>query len=133
MRKSTKLLTVATALGFVVIGAGSAFTASNTVPNSVAGFGEGTVSGAVVTAVHYVQNATDPSELDTVIFASSTDLTGTTVTLTLKDSTPATMGSPYACTYTAFAAGATTITCDVTSAHPLIANLAATDLTVSTT
>ena len=133
MRKSTKLITIAAALGFVAMGAGSAFTASNTVLNSVAGFGEGTVTGAVVTAVHYTQDSADPSELDTVSFDSSTDLTGTTVYLTLKDTTLAIMGSRYACTYTAFAASATTITCDVTSDHPLIAGLGATDLTVSTT
>jgi hypothetical protein len=132
MRKSTKLITVAAALGFVAIGAGSAFTASNTVPASVAGFGEGLVTGATVTAVHYVQNAADPMKLDSVSFDSSTDLTATTVTMTLKDGSLVIMGSPYACTYTAYAAGATTITC-LTADNPLISDLGATDLTVSTT
>ena len=132
MRKSTKLLTVAAALGFVAIGAGSAFTASNTVPASVMGFGEGAVTGATVTAVHWTQNAIDPSKIDKVVFDSTTDLTGTTVVMTLKNSTPATIGSPYSCTYTAYSAGATTITC-LTADNPSIAAIAATDLTVSTT
>jgi hypothetical protein len=131
MRKSTKLSLVAAAaaVGFIALGSTSASTASNTVPNTVAGFGEGTVTGATVTAIHYVSHAADPSKLDSVVFDSSTDITGTTVTMTLKDGSLAIMGSPYSCSYTAFAAGSTTITC-LTADLPLIGTLGATDLTV---
>jgi hypothetical protein len=131
MRKSTKLSLVAAAaaVGFVIVGSTTASTASNTVPDSVAGFGEGTVSGATVTAIHYVNDAADPSTLDSVVFDSSTDITGTTVTMTLKDGSLAIMGTPYSCSYTAFAAGSTTITC-LTADLPSIASLGATDLTV---
>ncbi|MCW2523770.1 MAG: hypothetical protein JWO63_2105 [Frankiales bacterium] len=131
MRKSTKLAfaAAAVAVGFIAIGSTSASTASNTVPNSVAGFGEGTVTGATVTAIHYVTDTADPSKLDSVVFDSSTDITGTTVTMTLKDGSLAIIGSPYACSYTPYAAGATTITC-LTADLPATANLGATDLTV---
>jgi hypothetical protein len=122
MRKSTKvsLVAAAAAVGFVIVGSTTASTASNTVPDSVAGFGEGTVTGATVTAIHYVNDAADPSTLDSVVFDSSTDITGTTVAI---------MGTPYSCSYTPYAAGSTTITC-LTADQPSIASLGATDLTV---
>jgi hypothetical protein len=135
MRKSTKITLVAAAIavGFIAIGSTSASTASNTVPNTVAGFGEGTVTGAVVTAIHYVPNSLDPSKLDTVTFDSSTDIDGTTVTMVLKDAalTPI-AGGPYTCSYTPFAT-TTTITCDTSATTVLISDLGATDLTVATT
>jgi|SRR5215218_6039254 len=62
----------------------SAFTASNTVPDSVAGFGQGAVSGATVTDIHYVQNADDGTILDAVEFTTTTDVTNNTSTMTLK-------------------------------------------------
>lgn len=124
MRKSTKLLTVAAALGFVVIGAGSAFTASNTVPDSFAGFGEGTVTGTHVTAVHYTLDS-DQSLIDDVVFADGDTLTGANITLTLKDGSGALIGaSPYTCT-----SDGTNITCP-TADKPALANIAKTDLTV---
>lgn len=133
MRESTRLVSIVVAVGAIAIGAGSALTASNTVPASVAGFGGNSVTGATVTAVHYVQNAADASKLDSVNFDTSTDITGTTVTLMLKDGSNADLGGPYSCTYGAAVAGSTAITCDVTSVHPSVAALATTDLTVSTT
>ena len=67
MLKSLKvLLTV-----FVIVAisaAAYAFAASNTVPNTRAGDGTGTVSGYTVTGVAYTLNGTDPSTLDTVSF-----------------------------------------------------------------
>lgn len=130
MRKSTKLVLVAAAAGLAVMGAGSAFTAGNTVPASTAGYGSGTVSGVTVSAIHYVQDAADASLLDTVVFDTSDDITTVpqTSTLTLEFSS----GSPvqYSCVN---AAGTpSTITCDVT-AHGgavAIAGITKTDLTV---
>ena len=66
--KSTKaligglLLAGATTLGV------SALTAGNTVPDSRAGDGSGTVSGYVVTDVDYGLNATNPQNIDQVTF-----------------------------------------------------------------
>jgi len=132
MRKSIKLITVAAATGLLALGAGSAFTASNTVPASVAGFGEGLVTGATVTTIHYTPNAADPSKLDSVVFDTTTDVTNTTITMVLKDNTLAVMGSPYSCSAGTPAAGSTPITC-ATADHPSIASLGATDLTVANT
>jgi hypothetical protein len=45
-----------------------AFTASNTVPNSNAGSGSGTISGYTVSAVAYQLNSGTPSNIDTMTF-----------------------------------------------------------------
>ena len=94
MRKSRLLLA-----GVAVAAAGvatSAFTASNTVPASVAGTGTGAVTGAVVTDIHYVTNAADANTVDAVELTSTTDLTGKSTTLTLKDA-GVVVGVPYTC------------------------------------
>ncbi len=69
-----------------------AFAASNTVPDTKAGDGSGTVSGYTVTSVAYTLNGTDPSTLDTVSF----DLGAAAATV--KVQLVATTGSWYACT-----------------------------------
>jgi hypothetical protein len=82
MRKSRVLLAgVAVA---AAAAATSAFTASNTVDNSVAGYGQGTVSGAHISNFHYVANAADGTIVDSIEFDADKDLTNNTVTLTLK-------------------------------------------------
>jgi hypothetical protein len=45
-----------------------AFTASNTVPNTTAGAGSGTVSGYTVSALHYNLDATTPGNIDSLVF-----------------------------------------------------------------
>lgn len=52
MSKAPKFLTAVAVAGIVAI-SGSAFTAGNTVPDSVAGYGTSTVSGATATAVEH--------------------------------------------------------------------------------
>ena len=105
MRKSRVLLAgVAVA---AAAAATSAFTNSNTVPPSVAGYGQAAVTGAVVTNTHFVSNTADPTILDSVEFTTSTHLTGTyTATLTFRtgvdasDSSGGTVIAPtagYAC------------------------------------
>ena len=90
----------------------SAFTASNTVPDTVAGFGEGAVTGAVVTDIHYVADTADGTLVDAIEFTSTTDLTGKTSTMTLKDG-GVVVGTPYACTVkTAWNATVIVMTCD---------------------
>ena len=60
------------AIAVVVIGGGVyAFTASNTVPNTTAGAGAGTVSGYTVTNVHYNLNTTTPANVDSLTFTIS--------------------------------------------------------------
>ncbi len=85
------------------VAATSAFTASNTVPDSVAGFGQGAVTGAVVTDIHYVTNADDGTIVDAVEFTTTTDVTNNTSTMTLKIGADANgdggtvVGDPYPC------------------------------------
>jgi hypothetical protein len=45
-----------------------AFTATNTVPNSNAGSGAGTISGYTVSGIAYTLNATTPSDIDSMTF-----------------------------------------------------------------
>ena len=63
-------------LGILVVAAALAtgayaFTATNTVPNSSAGSGSGTISGYTVSAVAYQLNATTPTNIDTMTFTLS--------------------------------------------------------------
>lgn len=119
MRKSRVLLAgVAVA---AAAAATSAFTASNSVPTSVAGYGQGEVTGAVVTAVHYVANVDDGTILDAVEFTTTTDVTAATSTMTLKSGATAgvggtVVGDPYACTIkTAWDTTSMVLTCDTTA------------------
>ncbi|NJC94963.1 MAG: hypothetical protein C3F07_12410 [Anaerolineales bacterium] len=67
MYRNLKILFVV----FVVVAisvAAYAFAASNTVPDTKAGDGSGTVSGYTITSVQYTLNGTDPSTLDSVSF-----------------------------------------------------------------
>ncbi len=60
-------------LGILVVAAALAtgvyaFTATNTVPNSSAGSGSGTISGYTVSGIAYTLNATTPSDIDSLAF-----------------------------------------------------------------
>ena len=60
--------------------AGFAFTASNTVPDTKAGDGSGTITGFVVSSVHYTLNGTDPDLADAVSFTlDSAPVAGSTL------------------------------------------------------
>jgi len=101
MRKSRVLLAgVAVA---AAAAATSAFTASNTVVPSVAGYGQAEVTGATVTNVHYVVNDDDGDVVDAVEFTTTTDITGAVSTMSLRTGATAgvggtVVGDPYACT-----------------------------------
>ena len=100
MRKSRVLLAgVAVA---AAAAATSAFTASNDIDPSVAGYGQAEVTGATVTNVHYVVNAADGTVLDAVEFTTTTDVTDALSTMTLKSGAVAGVGgtvegTPYSC------------------------------------
>jgi hypothetical protein len=128
MRGTTKLLGAAAVAGIVATG-GSAFTASNTLPaGSVMGYGQVVSTGATITAITNTLSTTDASKLASVAFASSTDVTGKTVKMTLKSGT-AVVGTPYACTLGAYATGTMTITC-ATADNPLMNAFDTTGITV---
>ena len=94
-----------------------AYAATNTVPNSSAGSGSGTISGYTVTSVAYGLNATTPTNLDQVAFSIAP-----TTTSTLKVQLAA-AGAWYTCTNITGSATCSTITPQATAA-------AATQLTV---
>jgi hypothetical protein len=98
MRKSRVLLAgVAVA---AAAAATSAFTAGNTVPKSVAGFGANDVTGANVTNIHYVQDGTNPDRVDSVVFTTNTPaLAAPAVAKMTLTKAAAAVGSPYACTF----------------------------------
>src|SRR6476620_11205351 len=105
MRKSRVLLAgVAT----------SAFTASNTVPASVAGTGAGAVTGATITDIHYVTNAADSNKVDAIELTSTTDLTTKTTKVTMT-TTGTVVGTPYSCAVkTAWDTTVIVMTCNTT-------------------
>ena len=104
----------------------TAFTAGNDVPDSVAGYGQGDVTGATVSNINYVANANDGTVLDAVRFTVITDVTTATSTMTLKggatadttDGTP--VDDPYACTVsTPWDGTSLVLTCDTTLNGPV--------------
>ena len=96
---------------------GSAFTAANVVPTSVAGYGQGSVTGATVTDIDYTPYASDHTDLGSVTFNSSTNVQNKAASLTLKQGT--TVIATFSCdTTAAYAAGTMDIVCDASSTHP---------------
>jgi hypothetical protein len=98
------LISGAAVAGVMAIG-GFAFTASNTVPDTKAGDGAGTITGYDVTSVHYTLNA-DPTKVNAVAFTlDSAPVAGSTLKAQLSST-----GSWYTCTN-----ATTAVTCNTTS------------------
>jgi len=64
-------LLLALVVAGAIAGGAYAFTASNTVPNGNVGSGSGTVSGYVVSALHYTLDAAIPNDVDSLTFTIS--------------------------------------------------------------
>ena len=97
-----------------------AFTASNIVPTSKAGKGEGAISGYTISGIAYTLNTTTPSNIDSVAFTLSAAATTVKAKLVQASST-----------YTNCAvSGGTSVTCDFS---PDIAVLSADELSVIAT
>lgn len=113
MRRNTKVLGAVAAAAFVIAG-GSAFTASNTVADSTAGYGTSTVTGATATTVAHTLSG-DGATINSTLITFSTSQTGHTVqagfgTAALQDcAVDATTGTTATCTY---ATGVATKTAD---------------------
>jgi hypothetical protein len=127
MRKSRVLLAgVAVAAAAVTT---SAFTASNTLDASQAGYGESAVTGAAVTNIVYTPWATDNAKLGEVVFTTSTDVTGLAATMMLREADGDIVGTnPYTCVI-AGTVGTQTITC-ATADHPDLDSFVTVGLTV---
>jgi hypothetical protein len=114
------------ALGFA---AGGAFTASNTLPaGGVQGYGESVATGATVTAISTTTLSTDASKVESVAFTTTTDVSGKTNTMTLKNGSTV-VGTPYSCTVSG-TASPWTITC-ATPDNPSLDSYDTTGLTVN--
>jgi hypothetical protein len=94
-----------------------ALTASNTVPPTKAGQGEGAISGYTVSGVAYTLNATNPANVDSVAFTLNASATTVKAKLVAASST-----------YTSCAvSGGTSVTCDFS---PDVSVLSADELSV---
>jgi hypothetical protein len=134
MRKSRVLLAgVAVA---AAAAATSAFTAGNdfsAVDPLVAGYGQVSVTGAIVTDVDYSLDSLDNSRLEEVVFTTSTDVTDVALTKTMTLKLGSGVVGTYGCTpsaYTPGSPGTMTLTCDATD-DPLLSAFDAVGLTVS--
>ncbi len=116
-RLPRRRLIVVAVLALGIAGGVYAYAATNTVPNSSAGSGSGTISGYTVSNVAYTLNSTTPTNLDQVTF-SITPVTTSTLKAQLA---PA--GAWYTCTNTTGS-----VTCNTTSPQATAAS--ATQLTV---
>jgi hypothetical protein len=71
-------------LAAIVSAAVYGFTTANTVPATKAGDGSGAVTGYTISAVDYQLNATNPPNIDTVVFnLNSTPAVGSTIKIKL--------------------------------------------------
>ena len=106
-------LVVALVAAAAIAGGAYAFTAANTVPNSNAGAGSGTVSGYTVTNLHYALDATTPANIDSLTFNVSPVIPNTGSGKVIVQATLST-GGPNNYTCTTNTAG-DTVTCTTTA------------------
>ena len=78
MQRKTKRIIGAIAVIAAIAAGGAAFTASNSVPDTVAGYGTSNITGATVTAMHYTLNDTG-TEITDASLTFQGDQTGNTV------------------------------------------------------
>lgn len=113
MRFPFMRLVVAGVTAATVAGGAYAFTASNTVPDTVAGAGSGTVSGYTVSGLHYGLNSTNPANIDSLTFTIAPAIPSTS-SGKVEVQAALTSGGPdnYVCTTDT---AGTTVTCPTTS------------------
>lgn len=116
MRKSRVLLAgVAVAAAAVTT---SAFTNTNTVQTSIAGYGTATVSGATTAHINYLLDTNDKSLVDSIVFELNGDYTtavanqGLTAWLRLQNNASP-VGAAVGCTFGAAANNLTPVTCAI--------------------
>ena len=94
MRKRT--LGAVLLAGLALSGAG-AFTASNTIADSTAGYGTAAVSGVTVTDTNYTLSLTDNSKVTAMSFTHADNLVGKTVLLDLTNGGTGIAGDANSC------------------------------------
>jgi hypothetical protein len=123
-RKTRRIIAAVTVIGALAAG-GAAFTAANTVPDTIAGYGTSTISGATATDIAYTLSA-NGTQINAAAITFSGDQTGhvvkagfgtdalTTCTVGSYDSTAHT--TPVTCTgYTQNTAASSTFNVAVTN------------------
>ena len=78
MQRRTKRIIGAIVVIAAIAAGGAAFTAGNTVPDTVAGYGTSNITGATVTALHYTLNA-DGTQITDASLTFQGDQTGNVV------------------------------------------------------
>jgi hypothetical protein len=78
MKGKTKKIVLAVAVIGAIAAGGVAFTAANTVPNSVAGYGTSTVSGTTASSIHHILSA-DGTTITHTTMVLLGDMTGKTI------------------------------------------------------
>jgi hypothetical protein len=119
--RRTRSIVIGVVAVVVVAGGAYAFTASNTVPATVAGAGTGAVSGYTVTNVDYTTNTTTPANIDSLKFTISPAIPSTGAGKVVIAAALST-GGPNNYTCAADTAG-TTVTCPTTSPQLTVALL----------
>jgi hypothetical protein len=76
MKRKTKKIILAVAVIGAVAAGGAAFTAANTVPDTIAGYGTSTISGATVDSIQYTTNG-DGTQITDAALTLPGDLTAT--------------------------------------------------------
>jgi hypothetical protein len=114
-RRTPTVLVIAAAAALAL--ATYAFTASNVVPGTKVGKGEGAISGYTVSAVAYTLSAANPANIDSVAFTLDSAATSVKAKLVAASSTYTTCS----------VSGGTNVTCDFS---PDVAVLSADELSV---
>ena len=102
-RISRRMVAVLVVIGAIAAG-GAAFTASNTIQDSTAGYGTSNITGATATDVHYTLNS-DGTKITTALITFTGDLSSDTVQAGFGTDALTTCSAPV------FAAGSSTTTC----------------------
>ena len=91
-RISRRMVAVLVVIGAIAAG-GAAFTASNTVPNTTAGYGTSTITGATATDIAYTLNA-DGTQISGATITFTGDLSNDTVKAGFETSALTTCSTP---------------------------------------
>lgn len=115
MKKSSRMFFVLLIALIFSVGA-YAFAAANTVPDTVAGDGAGTISGVKITDVHYNISTANPAKITSVDLTTEAPIpAGVDIQIKLVSA-----GSTwYSCTYTGTSVSCTTTGADVVAADQL--------------
>jgi hypothetical protein len=113
MKRRTRRTVLAALLATIVATSGFAFAAANTVPDSNAGEGTGTIAGFTVSGIHYTLDTSNPAAITGVQFSlAPTPAAGATVRAALNTGAYATCtvaSGTWSCPVTGSVLGATSL------------------------